>query len=110
VQAQLAMTKKQYCDFVLFKSESELHIGKIFPDGLFYKNAVAAVRKFYINCILPELLGKWYTLTRHQLSRECHGYCYYEADIVDGDVVECSSGICKIKLFHRKCLTNARTF
>jgi len=110
VQAQLAMTKKQYCDFVLFKSESELHIEKIFPDGLFYKNAVAVVRKFYINCIFPELLGKWYTLTRHQLSRECHGYCYCGAGIVEEDMVQCSSGICKIKLLHRKCLnlTNAR--
>ena len=110
VQAQLALSEKQYCDFVLFKSEYELHIERIFPDGLFFTNAVAVVREFYIKCILPELLGKWYTLTRHQLNKECHGYCYCGADIVEGDMIECSSGICKIKLFHRKCLnlTNAR--
>ena len=112
VQVPLAMTKNQYCDFVLFKSESELHIERIFTDGLFFTKAEAVVRKFYINCILLELLGKWYTLTRHRLSRECHGYRYCGADIVEGDMVECSSGICKIKLFHRKCLhlTNARNF
>ena len=38
LQAQLAMTNKQYCTFVLFKSESEseLHIERIFPTGLFF--------------------------------------------------------------------------
>ena len=109
VQVPLATTEKQYCDFVLFKSESELHIEMIFPDGLFFTNAVAVVRKFYINCILPGLLGKWYTLTRYQPSKECHGCCYCGVHIVKGDMVECSSGICKITLFHKKCsnLTNA---
>ena len=54
------MTRHRFCDFVVL-TNIELHIERIMLDETLIKSALPIAEKFYKLCILPELLGKWYT-------------------------------------------------
>ncbi len=54
-----------HCDFCVctFKQsqEGDLHIERIVKDLGFWNNCVSKAHHFFKTCVLPELLGKWYT-------------------------------------------------
>ena len=54
------MTGHSFCDFVVWTKEV-LHIERITLDEALIESALPIAEKFYKLCILPELLGKWYT-------------------------------------------------
>jgi len=88
----------------------------ILPDIDFFHTALQKVETFFKCCILPEILGKWYTrsvemqvIRTDKLQTELPSLltkpviCY----CCKGDPTEdmiCSSGICKIVKFHSVCL------
>ena len=64
VLQQLHITKRSYCDFVVFaisRNESKLVQERIFPNSEHIASQVEKLSLFWRTCILPEILGRWYT-------------------------------------------------
>ena len=49
-----------FCDFVVWKDD-ELIVLRINEDEESMRNATEKATYFYKQCVLPELLGRWYT-------------------------------------------------
>lgn len=56
IQMQLGVTKKQYCDFVLY-TKKELFIERIHLDESFWNSLVNKCEAFYKKFVVPKLLG-----------------------------------------------------
>ncbi len=63
VQTQLFLCDVEYCDFVVctFSDEGSMHIERISKNLIFWNDCVSKAVTFYRTCVLPELIGKWYT-------------------------------------------------
>jgi hypothetical protein len=59
-QLQMYCTRRNYCDFVSWTKE-EIHIERIPFDELFMERTLDKAKIFHEKCVLPELLGKWFT-------------------------------------------------
>lgn len=103
VQAQLHITKKKYCDFVVCIS-TNIHIERIFPDKNFWQNCVEASKAFYIHAVLPELMVKWYSRQNYPTENLdlTKPFCYCHTT-TKGIIIKCQSDTCKIKNFHLAC-------
>ena len=67
VQQQLHTTKRDYCDFIVcaFDAQSsKLLRERILPDFTHWEAQVKKLSLFWIICIFPEILGRWYTRKR----------------------------------------------
>ena len=60
IQCQLNICEFQLCYFVVWSPE-ELHVEEINRDASFFAELVPAVDRFLVRCILPEIIGRWYT-------------------------------------------------
>ena len=49
-----------YADFVVW-TEADIHIERILLDAEFWLNLVSKATEFYKKCLLPELVGKFYS-------------------------------------------------
>ena len=96
-------------DNYLFKKSSCLerneHTGNSFWDSL-----VPKLCSFWRTCILPEILGRWYTRkldlpveTSHEQNSDC--YCQKKTD---ESTVTCSNPKCPVSKFHLSCLAIER--
>ena len=63
---QIFSTRRAFCDFVVWSS-NELHVERLILDEDLIKSSIAMAEKFWKLCVLPELLGKWFT--RQKLPR-----------------------------------------
>lgn len=65
VQQQLHTTKRKYCDFVVYGCDAagntSIVIERIFPDNTHWDSVLPKLTVFWRSCILPEILGRWYT-------------------------------------------------
>ena len=66
VQTQMFVCNVNYCDFCvctfpLEEEESSPHIERITRDDEFWKDCLIKAKTFFTTCLLPELLGNWYT-------------------------------------------------
>ncbi|XP_022807132.1 uncharacterized protein LOC111344187 isoform X1 [Stylophora pistillata] len=111
VQQQLHITKRAYCDFVVFsisKNGSKLVQERIFPDSEHFALQVAKLSLFWRTCILPEVLGRWYTrkmdLKKELGSVSCGGECYCRRTSNE-PTATCSNPECPISRFHLACLS-----
>lgn len=115
VQAQLFITGKAHCDFVVWCTKGrnqEFFIERIAADHQFFSSALAAATTFYKQAILPELLAKTFTspqfLAPPQLTatqaEPYSTWCYCKATVQTTDMLTCQSEQCQIKRFHLKCL------
>ena len=57
-QAQMFLTKKGYCDFVVWTSV-DMHVLRLFPDQGFWDECVAKACRLFRLAVLPELVGNW---------------------------------------------------
>ena len=57
---QMWFADPQYCDFIVWR-EGRLFIQRILPDTTFIDEAIAKAKVFVQRCILPELVGRYYT-------------------------------------------------
>lgn len=55
VQGQLAITGRQWCDFVVWTLKQPLSVEKIYYDHHFWGEMLSKLNKFYIQGVLPEL-------------------------------------------------------
>ena len=110
VQQQLfTLTDRKHCDFVVcaISPDREPKIVKehIYPDLKHWDTVVPKLKAFWRVCILPEILGRWYT-------RKCtspinkpndNGVCFCRA-LRDDTVIACSNPECPYGEFHPSCL------
>ena len=67
VQQQLFITGRAFCDFVVCKtngSNADHIIERIQPDTNHWNSVLPKLTQFSRFCVLPEILGKWYTQKR----------------------------------------------
>ena len=112
VQQQLFTTKKKYNDFIVYafdsNGEEKFVLQRIVPDQDHWDHVEQKLTKFWRLCVLPEMLGKWYT-RRHNVSdvkpavNETNSICYCRQGS-DDKTVRCCNGNCRIKNFHVSCL------
>lgn len=115
VQAQILLCKADYCDFIVW-SKKDLVVLRIKPDNMFIKDVIKDLTLFFIYCVMPELIGKWYTKivsppTEASSNPEDSGdpgpsnvkWCYCKGDDI-GEMIYCDSESCLIKWFHTSCL------
>ena len=106
VQMQLFVTSKKYCDFIVWteKSADRPYVERIVPDPVFVQEALAKAEIFFKKCIIPELLSKVYTVPKPVPSlNDGQKYCYCNTP-ESGHMLECTSGFCATKLFHKECM------
>jgi hypothetical protein len=107
IQLQMAATKTNYCDFVVWTPDSSnVHIERVKFDPEFFAESVVKAAHFYKVGVLPELLGKWYSTERKPeevISGNLSCFCLAPAQDKNL-IVECQSSFCKLKKFHLQCL------
>ena len=121
IQTQLHICDVEFCDFVLCtfpqssQEDMQLHIERITKDTTLWHECVEKATHFFRICILPELLGKWYTKSPrdalsdsalHQPSALCTNerpICYCQGP-EEGKMIGCDNPNCKIEWFHFACL------
>ncbi|ELU16729.1 hypothetical protein CAPTEDRAFT_217374 [Capitella teleta] len=64
VQVQMACTQRGYCDFVVWLSNTEVHIERIHYDDVFFQQHLSTAEAFFKTCILPELIAKCFSMSR----------------------------------------------
>ena len=108
-----------YCDFAIWR-EDELIVERIPIDEQFLAEALEKASSFFIHCILPELLGKWYSrlpvttscskesLATSQQSPPDSTWCFFQSG-ESGKMIACDNKDCKIIWFHVDCLKIKRT-
>ena len=111
-QLQLFVTGRSFCDFVVW-TKDELHIERITLDEALIESALPIAEKFYKLCILPELLGKWYTRKQSprdssvqpprdpplQIEEDDGTWCHCK-ERKGGDMVACDNKSCTTTWLH----------
>lgn len=118
-----------YADFVVCtfpdNSKPEIHIERVLPDQHFWLDCLRKCTEFFRTCILPELLGRWYTRpcisSNSQDSTQAgpssasertsshieaaQTYCYCQGHEQEGDeMIACDYPNCAIEWYHTRCL------
>ena len=129
VQTQLYISGAEYCDFCVCtfptgtSGQPSLHIERVLPDEAFWIDCVKKSETFFTSCILPELLGKWYSKplvpvsaattpppstqqrdSNSGSSDPLYCYCRQPEDITRNDWIGCDNANCVIEWFHLGCL------
>ena len=109
VQQQLFTTGRNYCDFVVCSvtddgQASGLNVERIQPDIEHWNFVVPKLTQFWRYCILPEILGRWYTQKKDVVQpRNSDDTCFCRSKS-ESPTVLCSNEACPIKVFHTACL------
>ena len=108
---QLFVTQRLYCDFVVW-TQQDIHIERITKDEVFLQEKLPYIDKFFNICILPELLGKWFTRS-HSLKVPCdvsedteddtRKWCYCQESKGE-EMICCDNKKCGIGWYHLDCL------
>ena len=128
VQTQMFVCEADYCDFVVCtfpgdQLEPDIHIERIFPDEQFWSECIEKASHFFKICILPELLGRWYSrpcicLEENEKQNTSHPpslppgvststtlYCYCRQPESDEKTwIACDNPSCSIEWYHTECL------
>ena len=110
---QILVTKRKYCDFVVW-SPKETHIERMMLDEKLMEGSVPKSERFWRLCVLPELLGKWYTRQEppvnpssshhaHTVEEDCGQWCYCGED-KGGEMIGCDGKSCAVTWYHLDCV------
>ena len=103
VQLQLAVTKLNFADFVVW-TPTEIYIERVQMDMSFLTENLAKAKELYITAILPELLGKWFTRPDgYAIPSGQNLYCYCRVELTESLDLFCKSPTCVFRRFHMKC-------
>ena len=123
VQTQLFVSDVEYSDFCVCTfngDETGIHIERILKNEQFWNDCVVKAQTFFKICILPELLGKWYTRPSSDIKPDSPGpsditvtsqppldherkYCYC-GGLEEGRMIGCDNDDCVLQWFHTSCL------
>ena len=141
VQTQLFVCDVEYADFCVCTflkdgndyDDGGIHIERICKDFDFWEKCVEKARNFFTTCLLPEILGNWYTRpsfkndSTNSLTDDTPGtsgsgnssagddtsdstvqtFCYCHGP-EEGDMIACDNPKCAIEWFHIICLKMER--
>ena len=84
-------------------------IERIVPDYAHWQTVLPKLTTFWRRCILPEILGRWYTRKCHLSLTQFSGVkadsvCYCQEEKSGEETVTCSYKDCTIKVFHCSCI------
>lgn len=86
--------------------EAKLVTQRHFPDKDHWEAVLPKLTRFWRTCILPEVLGRWYT-RKHDFGdvkpMEAHSVCFCRT-VTAEDTVSCCNANCPILKFHLSCL------
>ena len=106
-QQQIFTGGKLYCDFVVSAFD---HDGRpkqvrqrISPAEDHWKVVVPKLTNFWRKCILPEVLGRWYTRCHNEEPTVTDAVCYCRAATTE-PTISCCNPKCQIGQFHPSCL------
>eukprot|EP00794_Sanderia_malayensis_P017180 gene17180-18909_t len=98
-------------------SQRKLHVSKsenlatfvherIHPDNDNWKDQVPKLATFWRACILPEILGRWYTKKPTSIAEGeiKDGICYFRENLNDKATVSCSNDNRPVSEFHLACV------
>ena len=108
VQQQLFTTNKGFCDFVLrgFTDTEAAFIQKrIVPDECDWNHVLPKLSQFWRYCLLPEILGRWYTRRSRLLKavEGCGSLCFCRVE-TEELTIKCHNKECPTSLYHLSCL------
>lgn len=105
VQMQLFVTDRSYCDFVVWTAKDELEpfVQRITADVAFFEAGLERATLFLKKAVLPELLAKHFSAPRPHVYSGDQRWCYC-LEPESGNMLQCTSGFCKIERFHQECL------
>ena len=119
VQTQLFVCDVDFCDFCVctFGDKSDIYIERIHKNQVFWDDCVKKAKNVFNACLLPELIGHWYTQPRIMGNKSQHAelsatittptsndvYCYCHGP-EKGRMIGCDNPDCSIQWFHIKCL------
>ena len=108
VQLELFIVNMQFCDFVVCASDdtgAEIVSERIYPDKQQWTDVLPKFSHFWRYCILPEILGRWYTRKNKLLksAEETKPVCYCRTETGE-EVVKCNNPSCPVSIFHPSCL------
>ena len=109
VQQQLFTINRSYNDFIVCRVSNgkvELVSERIYPDIKHWNSVLPTLTHFWWYCLLPEILGRWYTQKRDLKlnSVDPKGICFCCTSTPGSSVVSCSNRSCPISEFHLTCL------
>ena len=109
LQTQMCVAGVMYGDFIVWTPQ-ELFMQRVQFDQCFFDEAYLRVEEFIKTGVLPELLGKWFTVPRLSSANfeTAPEGCYCGNPIDEADILSCTSGQCKRKKFHKSCLKLSR--
>lgn len=112
---QINVCNVDYCDFVVWTTK-DIHSERIECDAEFWAEAKQKETQFFRLCVLPELVGHFYSRPSENVnenidlsnvgialeqSRDVWCYCQQgESDMM----IACDNVDCRVKWFHTKCL------
>ena len=109
-QQLLTLPERKYNDFVVcaFDSSHRATIIKerIYPDHGHWKEVLPKLTTFWRTCILPEILGRWYTRKcdiSDEIPQAGVGICFCRMPSC-GNTVKCGNPHCPFVEFHPSCL------
>jgi len=117
VQTQSFVCDTQYSDFCVYTfasdgDEENVHIERLDRNESFWlEECVPKAGKFFRTCLLPELLGNWYTRptefpnfnVKTPVASNKPKYCFC-CGPEDGTMIVCDNPDCQFEWFHFKCL------
>ena len=120
IQTQMYVCDVTYCDFVvcMFGASFDIYIERVYQDKDLWEDCLKKAKNFFTSCLLPELLGHFYTrptiessehvVQQQDSESECSTsddrlYCYCHRPS-KGLMIGCDNPDCKIEWFHTKCL------
>lgn len=105
VQGQLAISNRNYCDFVVWTPKG-LILERIYHNPNFWEKLVLKLTSFFIESLLPEIMthnlkNKLLEESRDEELDKTFCYCKGKDE---GRMIGCSNVSCKIEWFHYKCV------
>ena len=109
VQQQLFTTHRGYNDFIVcsFSGGAATFVHeRIYPDKDHWEEQVPKLTTFWRACVLPEILGRWYTKKPTAIAKANvkDGICYCKESLKEEPTVFCSNENCPISEFHHSCI------
>ena len=102
VQTQLFCTGLDFAHFILW-SPTDIVIASVVKDPHFLSSHLNVLSVYFKNIVFPEILGKYYSKPRLQISENDKLYCYCRVNEEDELQLNCSNESCIYKKFHLQC-------
>lgn len=107
IQTQLLVWKLKYCDFVVWKSEKNFIVKRIFADENLQQKIVDGATNFFKKVLLPELLARFYSSLKNtplgELNFEPKLICSCQKPAAH-PIIKCELEQCAVKYFHWECV------